>query len=329
MNIAYSSSDKYSMLAGISIISLFENNKDVDEINVYIIDNNISIDNKQNINLIAKKYNRKIEFVEIIDFSNIVGVDIDVQRWNISTFARLYEASIFKDLDKIIHIDCDTIVTGSLSEYWNVDLKGKAVGGSLDCVSNWYKTDIGLSLNDPYLSCGNLVLNLDYIRKNNLEKKFTEYIKSKPNSLVFVDQEVLNACVCTDEKLVFTPKFNAFSLLYYFNYKEVKNLKRVHDFYDEKTVIESTNSPNIVHFTSCFMDSNRPWYETNDHPYRNEFLKYKSMSPWKTTPLFKDERGVISVFSHKMCHLLPGRLTILIFSFLYCFLKPITYKIKG
>lgn len=38
MNVAYSASDLYSELAATSIASLLENNKDVDEINIFIID---------------------------------------------------------------------------------------------------------------------------------------------------------------------------------------------------------------------------------------------------------------------------------------------------
>ena len=53
MNIIYSSSDAYSELAGVSITSLFENNKNIDDIEVYIIDNGISEKNKEHFHKIA------------------------------------------------------------------------------------------------------------------------------------------------------------------------------------------------------------------------------------------------------------------------------------
>lgn len=47
MNIVYSSSDSYAEIAGVSIVSLFENNKDIKEMVIYIIDNGISDSNKK------------------------------------------------------------------------------------------------------------------------------------------------------------------------------------------------------------------------------------------------------------------------------------------
>ena len=55
MNIVYSASDLYSSLAGISLTSIFENNKWADEINVFIMDNGIGIENKDKLYSLAKK----------------------------------------------------------------------------------------------------------------------------------------------------------------------------------------------------------------------------------------------------------------------------------
>jgi len=47
MDIVYSSSDSYCDIAGISILSLLEHNRNVKELNLYLIDNQISAENKQ------------------------------------------------------------------------------------------------------------------------------------------------------------------------------------------------------------------------------------------------------------------------------------------
>ena len=41
LNCAYSFMDNYAQHAGLSILSLFDNNKEADEINVYVLDNHI------------------------------------------------------------------------------------------------------------------------------------------------------------------------------------------------------------------------------------------------------------------------------------------------
>ena len=52
--VSYSSSDSYSWIMGISIVSLLENNKD-ERFHIYILDNGICEDNKSKIQWIAKQ----------------------------------------------------------------------------------------------------------------------------------------------------------------------------------------------------------------------------------------------------------------------------------
>ena len=46
MNIVYSSSDAYAVCTGISMYSLFENNKEEETLDVYILSTDIAKDNK-------------------------------------------------------------------------------------------------------------------------------------------------------------------------------------------------------------------------------------------------------------------------------------------
>ena len=89
MNIVYSSSDSYAEICGVSVVSLFENNKDADNICVFIIDNGISKDNKSRFIATAKKYGRTIEFVNKVDLDKLTNTHVYTGRWNIGTFFRL------------------------------------------------------------------------------------------------------------------------------------------------------------------------------------------------------------------------------------------------
>ena len=46
LNIIYSSDDNYCIYMGVSILSVLENNKNFNSINIYIVDNNINDVNK-------------------------------------------------------------------------------------------------------------------------------------------------------------------------------------------------------------------------------------------------------------------------------------------
>ncbi len=117
MNILYSSSDSYAEICGISMTSLFENNKDVAELTVYLVDNDISMKNKKKLINTAEKYRRELVFISKIDLRKLANTDIYEGRWNIGTFFRLYAASLLPEtVDRVINIDCDTIIRHSLED---------------------------------------------------------------------------------------------------------------------------------------------------------------------------------------------------------------------
>ncbi len=305
MNVVYSSSDSYAPVAGVSLYSLLCNNKDTEELNIYIVDNNISSNNKEKFQKMCDEFGRKLTFVPIADIERLAGTSINIGRWNISTFGRLFEASLLPDdVEKVIHIDCDTMVTGSLQPLWDIDMGNKIVAASLECIGDNYKTEIGLSRNDTYINAGNIMLNLKQIREDNLEEAFKEYIKNHSH-LSFVDQAVLNACVPNDKKIVVPLDYNAYSIIYYIKYKNLKKVKRVTSYYTEDEVKNAVENPRIVHFTTCFMDGSRPWIENNVHPLLSTYLDYKSRSPWADVPLLKDERNSLKRFAYKMFRTLP------------------------
>ena len=69
MNIIYASNNDYAKFLGISMLSLFDNNREINEIVVYILDQSICSANKEHLLQIARHYDRKICFIDIHDFT--------------------------------------------------------------------------------------------------------------------------------------------------------------------------------------------------------------------------------------------------------------------
>ena len=62
MNIVYSSSDSYAQVMGVSLFSLLKNNTDSPELNIFIIDNNISDKNKDKVVSMCRSFDRGVTF---------------------------------------------------------------------------------------------------------------------------------------------------------------------------------------------------------------------------------------------------------------------------
>ena len=328
MNIVYSSSDIYSLVAGVSMYSLLYNNKDSNEINIFMIDNGITAENKEKFQKMCDSFGRSITFIPIADIEKLTGTSIDIGRWNISTFARLFYASLLPEwVEKVIHIDCDTMIMSSLEPLWNIDMGDKIVAGSYECIGDNYKLEIGLNKDDIYINAGNIMLNLAKIREKGLEEKFKDFIKNH-RQLSFVDQPVLNACTTNEEKLVVPLSYNAYAIVFYLKYKNLLRAKRVSQYYTEEEVAETIKNPCIVHFTTCFMDGSRPWIENNRHPMLDKYLEFKGRSEWADQPLWKDDRNAVKKLAYNMFRTLPQGFVAWSIGIVHDIVVPTIHKLK-
>lgn len=287
LHIAYSADDNYARHAGISILSLFENNLKVDSITVYIMENNISELNKQKLLYIAKTYNRNIKFIKFDDIEKYIGITIWADR-SLSAMTRLFlDKVIPNNVDKLIYLDCDTIINGSLESLWNIDMDSYCVAGVLDTTSNVSKTLVGLNKDDVYINSGVLLMNIKRWRKNSIDNKILKFIESYQGKIFHMDQGVINGAL-KNEILVIHPKYNVLTSYFSFSHREIVYLNDLNFYYSEKEIIEAKENPIIIHYTPDHF--NRPWIENCIHPLRKKYIDYKEISPWNEILLEYDKR---------------------------------------
>ena len=65
MNVIYASDDNYAWLMGISMISLFENNRNSQEVNVFLFGDKLSQENEKILAGIAEKYGRGFMHIDV------------------------------------------------------------------------------------------------------------------------------------------------------------------------------------------------------------------------------------------------------------------------
>ena len=331
MNIVYSTSDLYSELAATSIASVFENCKDVDEINVFVIDIGISNEHKQYLLDLSEKYNRNLEFLEDLNVEEITHTKINVGRWHISTFSRLFLLHVLPaDLKKIIYIDCDMIIRHSLKTVWEMDMENTWCMSADDCRGKMYRKDIGISTESIYTNNGFIVIDLDAWRKNDVESMFIDFINKYHGDITYMDQGVLNGVFQPLNKVKLLPiSYNAQTACYDLGYKGLQACRKPVWAYTKEEFEQGIKDPVIVHFTTCFMSGTRPWFKEDNHPYRDEFLKYRSLTAWGKEPLWDDKTPKKKKMMTKVSQLLPKFITYGIIHIVHVWLYPITRKIKS
>lgn len=330
MNVAYSTSDLYSELAATSIASLLENSKDVDEINVFVIDIGISEMHRQDLLDLVAVYDRHLEFLEDLNVEDIAHTKINVGRWHISTFSRLFLLHVLPEgLDKVIYIDCDMIIRHSLKTLWEMDMEGTWCMSADDCRGKMYRKDIGIPMDSIYTNNGLMVIDLDAWRKNDVESKFIDFINEYHGDITYMDQGVLNGVFQPIKKVKLLPiSYNAQTVCYDLGYDGLQACRKPVWAYTEKEFEAGIADPTVVHFTTCFMSGTRPWFKEDHHPYRDEFLRYRSLTAWKDEPLWDDKTPGKKKLMTKVSQTLPKPITYGIIHVAHVWAYPIARTLK-
>lgn len=326
MDILYTCNDNYVWLMGISCVSLFENNKNLQDLNVYLIGEHISEISKNKLYKIASDYNRNIY---IIDAPQLEIPDVLVStRWPYAAFMRLFSAQILpSNITKILYLDCDTIINGEISELIKIDISGKIALGVRDCISELYRKNIGLSINDFYINAGVILFNLEELRKININDKIQNYMKKFGKLINYADQDLLNG-IFKKQIGVMKANYNVMTIDLVYDYKDVIKLRKPTEYYSEQEFECAKKEPLIIHYTTN-MRTIRPWYSNTNHPMAEKFELYKNKSPWGNIEyqkkIFSDKQNVIVGVVQK----LPNKIGYSILGFVHAQLKPMYIRIKA
>lgn len=186
MDILYTCDNNYVWIMGISVISLFENNKHIEDLTVYLLGENISDDNKNYLGDIAWQYSRKIEIINVPKLD--IAPSIVSERWPLSAYIRLFSGQLLPGkLKRILYLDCDTVITGDIEPLGNIQFNGKLVLGVKDCISGLYKKNIGLDVDSPYINAGVLIIDLDALRKIKINVKIEDYMSRYVQLINYAD----------------------------------------------------------------------------------------------------------------------------------------------
>lgn len=293
-NVMYTFNDNYAPFMGVSMMSLFMSNKDIDEINVYVVAEHLSEKNRVKLEKVAKEYNRNLIFVEgekIVEKVKRLGFQL-YRGVGVTFFKLFIDDFVEPDVDRLLYIDCDTLVTGSIAPLFMCDMHDNVIGVTPDSIILWdYK-------NQPYVerNIGVMLYDVEKWRKEKWGDKIIHALQTGKNSYPVCEQsavsDVCNGCILDLHiKYNFQVPHRVYS---------DKTFYRIapKSFYPIEEVVEARNDPAILHIHRFLGEL--PWSLNTLHPDRDIFDKYLNESPWndyEKTPgngdlVFKIERAL-------------------------------------
>ena len=201
---------------------------------------------------------------------------------SIAAYYRIIAPDILPaDIDKILYLDCDITINGSIRDLYNTNIAEMAIGAVID--EEYFNSEkyerLQISSKKSYINSGVILFNLGYWRKNKTAVRCLQYVAENTEKVILHDQDTLNAVLHDKiEHLPLTFNFQTGFLFTQYTYEE--NVK--------KDIEENMYNPVVIHFTGC----SKPWHTHSQHPYRKRFLHYRAISLWKDTPLIDHKENL-------------------------------------
>lgn len=313
MTVAYFSSDAWAELCGVSLTSLFENNKEFDAIDVYIVEDAITAENKARFEQLAKKYQRSVQMIPMPEPESFFGDSRFSFKSLGRTFAHMIVGQLLPpEVDRVLVLDSDTLILDSLMELWNTDLTDYYVAG-VDTGTGKESLEILLKIKAGTLYCngGLFLMNLRRIREDNIEEKYKAFIKKvfdEGHSLVAYEEEVINKC-CSPHILRLDPRYNLMSINLVMTYEEFVKFRGTVNYYSKEEMQAAIEHPAIIHAINTFYVKKRIWEKNSDSPYADVYLEYRKKTPWGSLPQIEIERTLKQKAMKEVWHLMPRKLS--------------------
>lgn len=317
----YACDDTYAMQAGVSMISLLKNNEVIKEITLYVLCCRVSEENVKKLSAVAEHFHRKIVMIDVEKALKAHGMMfVDAQQWSIAAYARLLTPKLLPDVNRILYLDCDTLVLSSLEGLWATDIGETSCAMVSEPFSALHKKNVGMTREERYYNSGVMLIDLAKWREANIIEKFSKFIHERSGRVPYVDQGCING-VCKNDIYELPARYNVYTLLYDFSYEEIQIYRADRMPYGLEEIEDAKLSPVILHFTSSFVTS-RPWIEDSTHPCIRLWEEYLAISPWAGTPKGKNRPDIKRRMLKSIYQYLPSRAGLRVATLVNSYVRP-------
>ena len=149
-----------------------------------LCDNTMTEDNRAKLTALALWDGHRIEFHSCEEKARTVTVN--TRQYTVGTLYRMLIPEMLPELDRVLYLDADLLVTDDICKLWDIDIEEYAMSG----VREYDKIE-------PYFNAGVLCMNLRRLRADgNLFERGVAYITANDPS--FPDQDALNYLYASD-----------------------------------------------------------------------------------------------------------------------------------
>lgn len=258
------------------LIKSLEVNNPHEKFNIYVLHHDFTNNTKKELNSITDKIKTNINYIKIslTDFKNF---PIVTKRYPLEIYFKLF-ASLYlpQNIKRILYLDPDIVVIGSLSKLYNYPFKNNyyiATSHVSGLVKKFNNLRLNLSKNTPYINAGVLVINLKELRKKDIKNIIYTYVDKNKHKLMLPEQDIMSSLF--GQKTIILDE-----LIYNLGDRAVK----IHNYYHPKDKINLewvSNNTKIIHYYG----KNKPWKDSYQGILSPYYYYYEALVNEKTGQL--------------------------------------------
>ena len=268
IHVCIACNDNYAPHGAALIASIMENKVENDQLVFHILSDKLSQKTKSKMEKMNDQWNFEIEF---IDFSDEIYRGFPELGGTHTPYFRLaIHRLLAPEIKRVLYLDCDMIVTTSLSWLYHVDIDGKYGAVVAERKDSKFTTH-----SFPYFNSGMILFNLDKYRTDDIEKKIMKMAKDRPGQFDLYDQDLLNEVF--QGNVVYLPlEWNV--MLFPEQIKGIEQSYCSEVVFTNEEIEMAKKNPRITHFVT----SKKPWGNGCTHPHQSLYWTYL-----KATPFYK------------------------------------------
>jgi lipopolysaccharide biosynthesis glycosyltransferase len=266
INIVFATDRNYIQHLGAALKSLLVNNEDL-SLKVYIISSGMSKKDLRNINEIIKGHKCAVHHITVSD-ELFVRLATAHPFYPKGTYYRLLIPDLI-DEEKILYLDSDIIVNGSIKELYDQD-PGDYYACAIEDAGFDRHDKLNMDKSSAYFNSGMILINLRKWKETGLQKKVIDFIENNPDKIWFPDQCGLNSIINGRWKKIHL-KYNQPSSIF------CDDFENRFDCFSRSELVEARTNPVIIHYTG----GSKPWHFKNSHPFKPLYWKYLKMTPYR------------------------------------------------
>lgn len=282
VNVAYACNEAYIEQTTVSMKSLYENAKNASDICIFFIDMGTKKESRDSFAEMAKEYGATFHAIDFSDIAYDLNISQETGRHIKSVYAKFFLGRI-DNIVRILYLDSDVVITGAIEDLYYLELGDYVCAGVETIHTIKDNEQIGYTKEERAINDGVVLIDLRKWRERDYLKRCLEYIGSCNGEPPVLSEGTINV-VCKGDIKIIDPRYNLLSGLVNADVERICKLTQ-RSYYSQQQVNAANENPVIIHFLSGFY--NRPWCRKCTHPYKHEYLRYRSMTSFHSCALSK------------------------------------------